>query len=166
MSNRDLQSEFGVAYVRAVAHAAGFFTQEANRLLDGDGVDLTVFQRGPGGVVRSPRLDLQVKTTITLPLADPFPHDLEAKNHQELTSTEWQVPRILVVVVVPPAPADWVEADEERLVLLRCGYWLSLRGGAPTTNSSTHRVQIPRAQVFHVDPLRALMAQVQAGGAP
>jgi hypothetical protein len=166
MSHRDLQSEFGIAYVRAVAHAAGFFTQEANRLVDADGVDLTVFQRGTGGVVRSPRLDLQVKTTATSPVIDPFPHDLEAKNHQELTSTEWQVPRILVVVVVPPLPPDWVEADEDRLVLRRCGYWLSLRGNAPTTNTSTQRVQIPRAQVFHVAPLRALMAQVQAGGAP
>ena len=116
MSQRDLQSEFGVAYVHAVAHAAGFFVQEANRILDGDGVDLTVFQRGVGGVVRSPRLDLQVKTTGAGAVGDPFPYDLDAKNYGELSSTDWQIPRILVVVLVPADPAEWVGADEDHLV--------------------------------------------------
>ena len=166
MSHRDLQSEFGVAYVRAVVHAAGFFAQEANRLLDGDGVDLTVFLRGVGGVVRSPRLDLQVKTTGAGAVGDPFPYDLDAKNYGELISTDWQIPRILVVVLVPPDSADWVDASEDRLVLRRCGYWLSLRGQPPTTNTATQRVWVPRAQVFHMDPLRALMARVRAGGSP
>lgn len=166
MSLNDLQSEFGIAYVRAVAHAAGYFTVEANRLLDGDGVDLTVFRRGAGGTVRSPRLDLQVKTLAGAVTQDPIPYDLDVKNHNELISTEWQVPRALVVVVVPQQPDPWVEASEEQLILRRCGYWLSLRGQAATVNTTTQRVSLPRASVFHVQPLRDIMARIQAGGHP
>ncbi|MFH0902505.1 MAG: hypothetical protein V2A73_17895 [Pseudomonadota bacterium] len=56
MTLNDLKAEFSHAYVRAVAHAAGFFVQEANRTFDGDGVDLTLLARSPEGTVRSPRL--------------------------------------------------------------------------------------------------------------
>lgn len=166
MSLKDLQSEFGIAYVRAIAHAAGYYTQESNRLADGDGVDLTVFHRGVGGAVRSPRLDLQIKTTAGTVTQDPIPYDLDVKNHNELISAEWQVPRALVLVVVPPQPDPWVEASEEQLILRRCGYWLSLRGQAATANTTTQRVSLPRAQVFHVQPLRDIMARIQAGGHP
>ena len=166
MSHPDLQSEFGIAYVRAVAHAAGFFTQESNRTTDGDGVDLTICHRGARGTVRSPRLDLQVKTTAGTVAQDPIPYDLDVKNHHELVCADWQVPRALVLVVVPEPPAPWVEATEAQLILRRCGYWLSLRGQPATTNTTTQRVFLPRAQVFHVQPLRDLMARIQAGGQP
>lgn len=50
MSLNDLKAEFSQAYVRAVAHAAGYFVNEPGRMMDGDGVELTVFSRGPGNV--------------------------------------------------------------------------------------------------------------------
>ncbi len=97
---------------------------------------------------------------------DPIPYDLDAKNHNELVSAEWQVPRALVLVVVPPEADAWVEATEDQLILRRCGYWLSLRGQTATPNTSARRVFLPRAQVFHVQPLRAIMEKVRAGGHP
>jgi hypothetical protein len=50
----DLQSEFSLAYTRAVASAAGFFVQESNRVFDAEGIDVTMMARGARGVTASP----------------------------------------------------------------------------------------------------------------
>lgn len=166
MSLNDLKSEFSHAYVRAVAHAAGYFVQEANRVFDGDGVDLTLMGRGNGGVVRSPRLDVQLKSTAQPVAQDPFPFDLDVKNYDELRSQVLQVPRILVVVVVPADRAFWISTTEQDLTVRHCGYWLSLRGLPESNNTATVRVHIPRSSCLHVADLQAIMARVQAGGLP
>ncbi len=86
----NLQSEFALAYVRAVASAAGFFTQESGRMFDADGVDLTIMSRGPMNVARSPRLDLQVKSIRGVVDEDPWTYELKVKNYDELRDESWQ----------------------------------------------------------------------------
>jgi hypothetical protein len=93
-------------------------------------------------------------------------YDLKAKNYEELRHTDLQVPRILVVVAVPPDVSAWVEQDEERLLMRYCGWWVSLRGLDASTNTSTVRVEVPRAQRFDVAGLTALMDRLGQGGAP
>lgn len=166
MSLNDLKTEFGCAYVRAVAHAAGYFVQEANRAFDGDGVDLTLLARSAGGMVRSPRLDVQVKATAAAIAKDPFPFDLDVKNYDELRSEQLQVPRILVVVAVPDDVQEWVGASADQLVLRRCGYWKSLRGAPATDNQATFRVFIERDACFHVEQVRSMMDRIRNGGTP
>ena len=166
MTVNDLKAEFSQAYVRAVAHAAGFFAQPPDRNMDADGVDLTIFARGVQGVVRSPRIDLQLKATAQRVTEDPFPFDLEVKNYDELRADNWQVHRILVVVVVPEDTASWVTATEQELALRHCGYWLSLRGEAATTNIATRRVFLSRSACFHVQQVQAMMDRVRLGGLP
>jgi hypothetical protein len=164
----DLKAEFSQAYVRAIAHAAGYFVLEANRNMDSDGVDLTVFARtSVGNTIRSPRLDIQLKATAVQVTEDPIPFDVEAKNHVELCATDFQIPRILVVVYLPnDTPTSWVKATEEELVLRKCGYWISLMGQTPTSNSTTHRVRIPRSNCFHVAQLQDIMSRISSGGTP
>ncbi|HEX4420734.1 MAG TPA: DUF4365 domain-containing protein, partial [Kofleriaceae bacterium] len=109
----DLQAQFSVAYVEAVAAAAGFFVQIADRGMDKDGVDATVMRRGPMGVTQSPRLDLQIKSQGCGELTeDPFPHVLKIKGYDDLRATSYQVPRILVIVLVPQAISEWVVHSE------------------------------------------------------
>jgi hypothetical protein len=162
----DLKEGFSHAYARAVAHAAGYFVQEANRPFDGDGIDISIMHRGPGGAVRSPRLELQLKATEHAVTTDPFSYSLDVKNYDELRSEELQVPRILVVVVVPKDVSNWLSANEEELVLRHCGYWLSLRGSPASDNEATVTVKIPRSNCFHVAQLQALMGRIRDGGLP
>lgn len=54
------QEEFSRAYLYAVAAAAGLKFQNA-AMPDDDSVDVTVSTRGPRGITRSPRLDIQCK---------------------------------------------------------------------------------------------------------
>jgi hypothetical protein len=166
MTLNDLKAEFSHAYVRAVAHAAGYFVQEANRTFDGDGVDLTLLSRSPAGTVRSPRLDLQLKATAASIAEDPFLYDLDVKNYDELRSEQLQVPRILVVVSVPDTAASWVAATEDELILRRCGYWKSLRGQSSTANKAKIRIHIDRCACFHVDQVTAMMDRIRDGGLP
>jgi len=155
-----------VAYVRAVAAAAGFRVQDGTQP-DDDTVDLTLAARGPGGSVRSPKLDLQLKCQLGRPTHEPtWPYDLKVKNYEDLRHTDLQVPRILVVLAVPHDDSTWIEQDEERLLMRHCAWWVSLRGELPTTNSSTVRVQVPRAQPFDVPGLIAIMARLGQGGLP
>lgn len=133
MSLNDLKAAFSHAYVHAVAHAAGYFAQDSNRDMDADGVDVTLFSRDVSGVVRSPRLELQLKCTEQPIAADPFPFDLPVKNYEELSDPRNPLPRLLVVVVVREEVANWTSASDDQLVLRHCGYWHSLNGAAPTT---------------------------------
>lgn len=167
MSDIKLQGEFGVAYVKAVAHAAGYFVELAGRWADEDGVDLTILALNASGQRRSPRLDVQVKTTVDAPDGDPFPYDLDVKNYDELRDDVLHtVPRILVVVTVPREQAEWSTATEEQLILRRCGYWKSLRGEPPTSNTSTARIKLARSACFHPANLRAIMLGITEGRIP
>ena len=134
--------------------------------MDADGRDLTIFARGVQSVVRSPRLDLQLKATADVVAEDPFAFDLEVKNYDELRSDRWQIPRILVVVVLPKDLANWVSASENELVLRHCAYWATLRGDPPTENESTKRVRLARAACFHVRQVQEMMIRVREGGLP
>ena len=133
----DLQAQFSIAYVQAVASVAGFFVQHADRGFDKDGIDVTVLRRGALGLITSTRLDLQIKSYSGEAQGDPWPYDLDVKAYSELIAATYQVPRLLVVVRVPADVGDWISHGEEQLVLRRCGYWLSLRGAAPAVTEVT-----------------------------
>jgi hypothetical protein len=55
---------------------------------------------------------------------------------------------------------------EEELMLRRCAYWLSIKGKEPTTNSSTIRVTIPRANRISAEALQGIMERVRNGEGP
>lgn len=153
------KQEFSKAYVKAVAAAVGYATQEPS--VDDDSVDLGLAARGGGGTVRSPRLELQLKCTARHLVGEQtvdFP--LPVKNYDELRAVDFLVPRILVVVVVPDEVAQWIQHSEQELQLRHCGYWFSLRGMPATENLTTVTVNLPRAQVFDVMALTAMMQRI------
>lgn len=64
------------------------------------------------------------------------------------------VPRILIVVDVPPDPEVWIVPSTATTALHRCAYWVSLAGAAQTENTGTVTVAIPRSQVFDTEALK------------
>lgn len=63
MSLNDLKAACSTANIRALPHAAGYFTQDPNRDRDGDCVDLEIFSRDTYDTIRSPSLHLHLKAT-------------------------------------------------------------------------------------------------------
>jgi len=160
------KEQFSFAYVRAVISACGF---NAYRLdVDEGSVDLGVAAFGPDGTARSPHLGIQMKCT-----ADPealkgdglhFP--LRLKNYDDLRDTRLHVPKILVVLLVPEEVEEWLDQDENALLMRRCAYWLSLRGFPQSETATTKTVVIPRPQMFNVQALKEIMQRISEGGEP
>ena len=164
--NPEMQKEqFSRAYVQAIAACSGFAWSLPS--VDDDSVDLTLHQTGGRGTVRSPKLDLQLKCkAMVTPLEDEFPHSIKLKNYDDLRDETVLVPRILVVVLVPDDPADWLGHTEVELALRRCGYWSSLRGLPASDNATGQTVRMSRQRTFTAAALRAMMERIGNGGLP
>ena len=162
----DMQKEqFSRAYVQAVAACAGFAWSVPS--VDDDSVDMTLHQTGGGGTVRSPRVDLQIKCAERAsPTEDAFSHWIKLKNYEDLRDENVQIPRILVVVLVPELVTDWLGHGEAEMALRRCGYWSSLRGMPSCRSATGQTVPIARAQAFSVESLQGIMARISGGVLP
>lgn len=160
------QEAFSLAFVQAVAAAAGFRVQPG-AAPDDDSVDLTLAARGPRGTFRSPRVDLQLKCRLGLPEGDPWSYELSLKNYDDLRHTDLQVPRILVIVAVPPSRERWLLQDEEKALLLHhCAWWVSLYDAPGADNKTSVTVRMPRSQRFDPAALAGIMDRIGDGGRP
>jgi hypothetical protein len=149
------QEQFSNAFVQAVAAVAG--CAAAKPSVDNDSIDWTLSNRLP----RRPKLDIQLKCTVNDGGTENvirFP--LLIKNYNELILTYLSNPRIMVLVVVPQQIGDWIEQQPEQLALRRCAYWVSLLGLEESDNETTVTVQVPRANLFTVDALEAIMQRI------
>ena len=153
------QEQFSKAFIMAAASLAGCSVAEPRP--DDDSIDWTLSCRLPP---RRPKLDLQVKSTSNSAGTETAIHyALKRKNYDELTLVDLLAPRILVLVLVPSDPLAWLTASPEALVLRNCAYWVSLRGLPATDNKTSVTVQVPRANLFDVGAVMALMRSINEG---
>lgn len=160
------KEQFGHAYVRAVAAVAGFGGTVPS--IDDDSIDLILSDRGAEGSIRSPRLEMQLKSTSRQDLlhTNHIAFPLPLKNYEDLRPTNLLVPRILVVTLLPELIGHWLGQSHQELALRRSSYWVSLRGMGPVANETSITVHVPLNQQFTVDALQAIMAMIQGGNAP
>ena len=161
------QEEFSRAFVHAVSSAAGFKVQPG-ATPDDDSIDLTVCSRTSHGAIRSPKVDVQLKCWMAETPAEDFAFWLNLKNYEDLRvdRSALQVPRILVVVVVPRAIQDWAAQTDDALILRHVAHWTCLHGAAATANTTGVTVTVPRANRFTTESLPAMMGRVGQGAAP
>lgn len=160
----DLNSQkdhFSRAIVRAIAATAGVKATVPEH--DEDSQDMT-FAAADSDTAPGARLDAQLKCSQNInPSGESFTFPLPVKNYNDLRWPVLYVPRILIVVHVPPDPAEWLVTEPEQMTLKRCAYWVSLAGAEPTENTSTVSVNIPTEQVF--DPAALLTCLAPPGAA-
>lgn len=157
MTEKEQKQQLSIAYVHAVASRVGYACQV--QIVDDDSVDVTLAAKGwihQRSVVRSPRLELQLKATSQEVMkGNQLAFRLPRKNYEELRQSG-MIPRLLVVLLLPSEPKSWLEQTEDALILRRGAYWCSLRG-SPEVETKTVTVHLPRANLFSADQLRALM---------
>ncbi|BAZ19029.1 hypothetical protein NIES4071_109140 (plasmid) [Calothrix sp. NIES-4071] len=159
------KEQFSNAYIQALASAAGYSLYKP--FVDNDSVDWGIASKGTEGIVRAPRLELQLKSTSRDVLDDSaIRYPLKLKNYNDLILDGYSSPRILVVVIIPDNPTDWLQQSFEEICLRQCGYWVSLRGMAPTTNTTNVTVTIPITNQFTVPVLQSIMLDISTGGKP
>lgn len=154
----DVEEAYSVAYVYAVAAAAGYVVSQKN--FDRDGIDLTI----EAGDHFRPKIDLQLKSTINLKLNDKalFRYPCKKRNYDLLRITT-QTPRLLVVLHLPPKNEDWLTVSPSELILRNCAYWANLNGSPDSENETAVTIDLPQANRFDIGGLKALMDQSRTG---
>jgi hypothetical protein len=108
--------------------------------------------------LKSTSRDIQDDNSIRYPL--------KLKNYDDLRMDDFAIPRILVVVLIPETPEDWLTQSETELCIRNCGYWISLRGKPKTQNTNAVTVAIPRTNQFTVAALQSIMEGISQGVQP
>lgn len=120
-----------VGYLHAVAAAAGCSLSQP---FPDDGIDWHVSHRSPGHTVDDEvTIKVQLKCTHQLPPRPPgryFSFTLDNAHLVKLARTPVSVHKILVVMIVPRSPDQWLHAAHDRLALRHCCYWVNLAGHA------------------------------------
>jgi hypothetical protein len=151
----NLQKELvSFAYLQTVAGLAGFQCIFAR--IDDDSVDVQI-QAGADFHPTSPRLEVQLKATAdpSAIRADSIAWRLKRKNYDDLRRLTL-LPRILVVLGLPPDPAAWFDQSEDGLCVRKAAYWVCLTGSPAVTQERT-TVHLPRSHLLTPEALRRLM---------
>jgi hypothetical protein len=162
MDENEQKQQLSVAYLHAVASAAGFSCQAPG--VDDDSVDRTLVARGwvhERSVLRSPKIDVQLKSFVRAPLSggeSSFTFRLNRKNYDDLRH-QAMVPRLLVVLLLPLDRGEWIEQDDEGMLSRYAAYYVSLFGKAEAKHRGKVPVELPRKNLLSVDNLRRLMAR-------
>jgi Domain of unknown function (DUF4365) len=160
------QEEFSYAFLGAIVSAAGYTINPATRSQDNTGIDITVMAPGRiGGRIgkkRSPMFTAQVKSTSddSCIKKTRIHYPLKVHNYKDLISTEVYVPYLLIVVFVPKEISDWVRTDEEKTIIQKSAYWVSLKGKEDTTNTENITIQIPRTHLLTPQSLKGVMQSI------
>lgn len=172
LTTQNIESELSYAYLHAVAASAGVHCHVAGRHADNAGVDAQLTGWGPfpdGGFRNEVDIKVQLKATIKPPaqIHDTWSYSLDGVNHyDDLRSDAYTVPRILVVLFLPPNEAEWLAHTEDALTLRRCAYWASLRGAPASRNDTAQTVYLPRTQRFDRDGLLRLLGRISRNDIP
>ena len=152
------KEQFSIAYVHAVASAAGFALLDPR--VDDDSIDLRITANKKFHV-SAPELSLQLKCFDGADRSkETFSYFLKKKNYAELCGTDVTIARLLLVVCVPKDVTQWLDQQPNWLAMHHCGYWHSLRNEKPTENATGETVHIHTKNAFTVAELTRLMAMI------
>lgn len=149
------QGEFGEAWIRTIAAAAGLDC--ASTPVQRGGTDLTMTYPQKFGFLTEFEIKAQVKTVAapTYDSAGNIVYDLDADTHRRLAGPS-QTPMFLFLVVVSSEQWRWVLNRDLHDELSHGAFWLSLARDRPTANRSTQRVRVPSANRLSPAALRRL----------
>ena len=155
MATNFMQEQLSWAYVRAVVYRAGWRLSLPE--VDDRGIDGTM-EVPVSGVSK---VDFQLKATTVYAIQNTtITYDLRVENYNQLVATD-DVPRVLILFLMPDDPAEWLSHSVDELCLRRCAYWVSLMGLPRSSNVSTQRVYVPLANMFYPNGLSGMFAQVR-----
>ena len=151
------KEQFSLAYVHAVAACAGYQLELPSS--QRDGIDGHI----SSDIGLSPIIQFQAKSSARDLLRDDGVHfPLPITNFRTLQK-DTKNKRILIVVMLPEDPAEWMLRDNKQLCLRGSGYWVSVRDQDDSANKETVTVLVPSANPFDIDQLRMMMQQDEVG---
>jgi len=167
MTPQHRQEALSLAYVTAVAARAGMtFSLPSHDY----GTDLWLHEVEEDDDERMQtgwgyRIQLKSTTIATLE-PNAVVYDVDRRTYEMLRGGRQLNPILLVVYVMPPNEADWLDQNETRLELRSCAYWISLHDQPATTNTTSVRVRIPRTNQFTPDAAMRIMKLIRQNKEP
>jgi hypothetical protein len=156
-TENDIKERLSIAYVTAVAARAGCQLSEVR--VDRNRIDGTISPISGARV----KIDVQLKaTSVGILDQNDVVFDLDIATYDALRSTLVQSAQLLVVLILPDDPTDWLVVDEETLALKKCAYWRNLYGEPAASNNTTIRVRLPRSQILGPNELLDLIVKADA----
>lgn len=157
---RNHQGRYGEAYFNTLAVAAGVVASPLSGGDDIEGIDFYASLPRDVRGRRYPMIGVQVKTTASPKLSmtrSVFKfRGLDEVGFNDLAGDGFQIPRFLVVVVVPPNDSEYARATTEALQLRYAAYWLSLADRELVAHPRRDRkvtVDVPRQNLLTVESL-------------
>lgn len=162
MTPEQQKEQISLGYVHVVAARNRF--KLGHWSVDDDCLDVTIGTEGTlgGGLLSSPKLDLQMKATSDpTVLHNGFVSWELTAGHYDRLRARAATPKILVVLVLPTDEVNWVEHTADSLVLRRCAYWVKMTGlpSLPPAQKST-TIRLPFANIFSPVALKDLMEKI------
>lgn len=149
------KSRLSLACIEAVASQAGFHVTETK--VDEDSVDGTFL----GDFGRRPRIEFQAKATARdLARNGVIRYPLPMKNYDDLR-VESITPRILIIMLMPDDPDDWIEQTDEAFCARHGVYWTSILGAPDSANTESVTVYVPMANMLDREQLDRMMRRAE-----
>ncbi|MEV4062199.1 DUF4365 domain-containing protein [Nonomuraea dietziae] len=158
----ECKQQFSLAFTHAITAAARCTI--ADLRVDVERIDYTVRQSATHRKYTSSQVDVQMKCTDQDVLRDDGLHWSLSRDHYDwLRDPKTYNRKILVVLHVPRLLQDWLQIEEEGMLLRKVAYWVCLEGAEPVDTKTT-TVVLPRTNVFSVPSLLGILQKVGDGG--
>ena len=160
---------FSYAYVYALASQAGFAFKEEPRGNDNIGIDISV--NDPKRLFDFPscRFAAQVKCvrkTKLIQKRNGIFYGLRRKNYDTLIKSRPYNTILLIILVVPDEPIDWVTFNESDIVIKHNCYWFCLQSFPSSTHKhedSKEQIQLFEGQLLTPESFPFLMQKIADG---
>ncbi|MBB64054.1 MAG: hypothetical protein CMO81_03230 [Waddliaceae bacterium] len=169
ISEEHIKENLSRAYVQAIAAKAGINIEIDGRSQD-YGFDGTFHQVNliRGKLVDSGvSIDFQLKASINFTIeTDSISYALDSGNYNSLAyraSTPRATPAVLVLLTLPKDTREWINLDEQQLILKNCCYW-EVVSSKFTQNTSSKTIKIPRRQLLTPESLQKILQSVELNG--
>jgi hypothetical protein len=165
LSENNVKSELGYAYLHAIAACAGLACEYAPRHADGDGVDAILRANekfSPESKIKRFTAEVQLKSTSSTPteVNGHYSFGMRVAHYDKARCTDSLSPRLVVVLFLPKEREEWLVHSTEGLIAKRCAYWVSLYGAPMSTNRVAETIYIPKSNALSVEELRSLMTRL------
>nr|BFE35329.1 hypothetical protein GCM10010200_075800 [Actinomadura rugatobispora] len=134
---------------------------------DCDGIDFGIRYPGARSTIYLPQIDVQVKSWRTPQgNSDNWRYPLKIAHFNQLAGA-FDMPRYLILVVVPDDPAEYTEVTGTGLTLRWGAYWEGYHGIHPILDRPREKkitVDVPKANLLTAKSLLSLMIRPGVGG--
>ncbi|EHJ9962106.1 DUF4365 domain-containing protein [Vibrio parahaemolyticus] len=162
---QSIEESLSVAHVGAIVSRAG---ASFNLVTNDYGVDVSVRKIASyGGKLMDlgVAFDCQLKSSINWSeKGDHIIYDVEVDTYNKLIFREENssTPCLLVLLCLPKEQSEWLVATDDSLILRKSCYFFHLKG-IKTSNSSSKRIKIPKANLLTPEAVCNLLELEKSG---